>query len=278
MPLKIAVTGKGGVGKTTVAAILASLYAKEGRKVLAVDADPASSLMSALGVSEELKTRVVPLSGMLDLIEERTGARPGEASGGLFALNPKVDDLVERYAVRADQGVEVMVLGTISAPGAGCFCPESALLKALLQHLVLEDDRVVVVDMEAGLEHLGRSTLQGIDVLLVVVEPGQRSVGTAERIAAMARELGVRRVLAVLNKVSRRQQEEEVRGLLVASDLECLSSIPFDARLVEADLSGLSSTESGAELVIAAIASLKAAIDERVSAPEPPPLKDVARR
>jgi CO dehydrogenase maturation factor len=189
-----------------------------------------------------------------------------------------VDDLVERYAVQADHGVEVMVLGTISAPGTGCFCPESALLKALLQHLVLEVDRVVVIDMEAGLEHLGRSTLQGVDVLLVVVEPGRRSVETAERIAAMARELGIRRVLAVLNKVSSPRQEAEVRDLLLASGLECPSSIPFDARLVEADLAGIPSRESGANEVIAAIEALKEVIEERVSAADPLPLKVATRR
>ena len=126
MPLKIAVSGKGGVGKTTVAAMLASMYAKDGMNVVAVDADPASSLPAALGVPEGVRKNIVPLSDMLDVIEERTGSRPGESYGSMFSLNPKVDDLVDRYGVRGIDGVTVMVLGTIKAPGSGCFCPESA--------------------------------------------------------------------------------------------------------------------------------------------------------
>jgi len=156
MSLKIAVSGKGGVGKTTVAAVLASLYAREGKKVVAVDADPASSLPAALGVPEQQRKGIVPLSQMLDLIEERTGARPGETPS-FFSLNPRVDDLVERYAVRGEGDIDILVLGTIQAPGSGCFCPESALLKGLLRHLILEDQHVVVINLEAGLEHLGRS-------------------------------------------------------------------------------------------------------------------------
>jgi CO dehydrogenase maturation factor len=266
MPLKIAVSGKGGVGKTTVAAMLAALYSRAGRRVIAVDADPASSLMSAVGVPEAIREGVVPLSSMLDLIAERTGARPGEAPGGMFILNPRVEDLVDRYALQGKDGVEVLVLGTISSPGTGCFCPENALLRSLLAHLVLEDDHLVVIDMEAGLEHLGRSTLQAVDLLLVVVEPGRRSVDTAARVAGMARELGVGKVFAVLNKVTSPWQEEQLRGLLDRAGLECLVALPMDQRLVEADLAGTPSMDSGAEAVIGAAERLRSEIDERTAA------------
>lgn len=263
MPLKVAVTGKGGVGKTTVAAVLASLLAMDGREVLAVDADPASSLPAALGVPEAERADIIPLSQMLDLIEERTGMRPGAGPGGLYALNPRVDDIAERYAVRCAHGVRLLVLGTIKAPGSGCFCPESSLLKALLRHLVLDDQHVLVLDMEAGLEHLGRSTVQGVDVLLVVVEPGRRSVDTALRIEGMAKELGVEKVCAVLNKISSPAQEEELLRLLRVSSLEAIASVPYDARLVQADLEGRPAMESGARDVLDAIAALKEEVVRR---------------
>ena len=263
MALKIAVSGKGGVGKTTVAAVLASLYAQEGWKVIAVDADPASSLPAALGVPEDVRGSIVPLSQMLDLIEDRTGARPGTAAG-MFTLNPKVDDLVGRYAVEGRDGVDIIVLGTIKAPGTGCFCPESALLKNLLRYLVLEDDHLIILDLEAGLEHLGRSTSQSMDVMLIVVEPGRRSVDTALRIASMARELEVRNVLAVLNKVATPQQEEELRRLLDEGGLECMASIPYDAELIEADLAGRCSMDCDSHPVMGALAALKDSIDLRI--------------
>lgn len=238
MALKIAVSGKGGVGKTTVAASLALQYAREGMDVVAVDADPASSLPVALGVPEEVRNGITPLSDMLDLIEERTGVRPGEGYGGMFSLNPKVDDLVDRFAVQGMEGVKVMVLGTIKAPGSGCFCPESALLKNLMNHLVLDRENVVILDMEAGLEHLGRSTVRDVDVLLVIVEPGRRSVETAVRIADMASSLGVGSVLAVLNKVHDDAQQQELRSLVEKEGLQVAAVIRHDGGLVAADLAG----------------------------------------
>ncbi|MDN5358084.1 MAG: dehydrogenase maturation factor [Candidatus Methanomethylophilaceae archaeon] len=251
MPLKIAVSGKGGVGKTTVAALLASQYAREGMDVIAVDADPASSLPAALGVPYEVRKNIVPLSEMLDVIEERTGVRPGESYGRMFSLNPKVDDLVDKYAVSGVENVQVMVLGTIKAPGSGCFCPESALLKNLMSYLVLDDQHVVILDMEAGLEHLGRSTVRSVDVLLVVVEPGLRSVETAMRIADMACSLGIGKVLAVLNKVSDNAQENEIRSLLDGSNVEVAAAIYYDQEFVSADLAGRPTSSPSAEKAIA---------------------------
>lgn len=261
MPLKIAVSGKGGVGKTTVAALLALQYARDGMDVVAVDADPASSLPAALGVPQEMRKDIVPLSEMLDVIEERTGARPGESYGSMFSLNPKVDDLVDKYAVQGNEGVRVMVLGTVKAPGSGCFCPESALLKNLMSHLVLDKEHVVILDMEAGLEHLGRSTVRSVDVLLVVVEPGRRSVETAIRIADMARSLGIGNVLAVLNKVGDDAQGNELLSLLDEGGIEAAAVIHHDKALVSADLAGRPTSSPGAE---GAIASLR----KRIGVPQ----------
>ncbi len=250
MPLKIAVSGKGGVGKTTIAALLASQYAREGMNVVAVDADPASSLPVALGVPYEVRKNIIPLSDMLDIIEDRTGVRPGESYGRMFSLNPKVNDLVDKYAVLGTENVQVMVLGTIKEPGSGCFCPESALLKSLMSHLILDDEHVVILDMEAGLEHLGRSTVRSVDVLLVVVEPGRRSVETAIRIADMARSLGIEKVLAVLNKVSDDIQEGELRSMLDDGNIKVATVIYHDPDLISADLAGRPTSSSSAEKAI----------------------------
>ena len=237
--MKIAVAGKGGVGKTTVAAMLARIYARQGRKVIAIDADPATSLASGLGVSRSERDAIKPLSGMLDLIEERSGARPGASYGGMFKLNPKVDDLVDTYGVRAMDGVTLLVLGTIETPGSGCFCPESTLLKALMSH-VLSGEEVVIMDMEAGLEHLGRSTARNVDVMLIVVEPGMRSVDTAVTIARMAKEIGVHKILVVLNKATSENEEALVAKELKKNQLVLIATIPNSNLIKGADLLGVS--------------------------------------
>lgn len=237
--MKIAVAGKGGVGKTTIAAMLARLYARQGSKVIAIDADPATSLASALGVPKNDRESITPLSGMLDLIEERTGARPGSSYGGMFKLNPKVDDIVDQYGVSGPDGVTLLVLGTIETPGSGCFCPESSLLKALMSH-VLSGEEVVIMDMEAGLEHLGRSTAKNVDVMLIVVEPGMRSVDTATTIARMAREIGVGNVFIILNKCSSENEEALVAKELKKQQLVLIATLPSSNAIKGADLLGVS--------------------------------------
>ncbi|MFP4169722.1 MAG: P-loop NTPase [Methanomassiliicoccales archaeon] len=262
MALKVAVSGKGGVGKTTLTGLLARLFGREGDSVLVLDADPASNLASAVGVSRETSSHLTPLSSMLDMIEERTGVKPGESYGGMFKLNPKVDDLADRFAVEGKDNVRLLVLGTIRSGGSGCFCPESSLLKSLLKHLVLEKDEFLFMDMEAGLEHLGRASSRNMDLMIVVVEPGMRSLETAAKIRDMAAEIGIDRVGAVLNKASPGDQEvvsEELDRL----GMELLATIPYNRKLVEADLKGVSPMDiDGADDVIEAIAGIKERIVE----------------
>ena len=230
--MKIAVSGKGGVGKTTFAALLCRELKSRGFKVLAVDADPVASLGAALGFPEPDK--ITPISEMKDLIAERTGAKPGSI-GGYFRLNPRVDDIPENFC-REQNGIRLVVMGTVKAGGAGCICPESALLRALLQHLILERDEAVIIDMEAGVEHLGRATAGSVDRMLIVVEPGQRSLTAARMIRKLAGDIGLSRIGIVANKVRGETDLEVIKNSL--PEFELLGWLPLDPAVIEADLAG----------------------------------------
>jgi len=234
--VKLAVSGKGGVGKTTVIAAVAHLLAQQGRDVFAIDADPAANLAQALG--DQGGDPITPLAHMRELISERTGA-PLEGYGQFFKLNPHVDDIPDTYSREID-GIRLLVLGAIHKPGGGCYCPENVFLKSLLGHLVLRRNEVVLIDLEAGIEHLGRATTQGIDAMLVVVEPSLRSLSTEKEIAALAREMGVERVVAVANKVTTERQKELIlRELSDADPSVSVGAFVGDhEELREADLTG----------------------------------------
>lgn len=258
MPQKIAVSGKGGVGKTTVAGILARLLGKEGAKVLVIDADPDSNLASAIGVPRDKREGIIPLSQMFDLIEERTGARPGQSFGGIFKLNPKVDDLEQKFGIEGKDGVKLLVLGTISSGGGGCFCPENSLLRALLRHVLFEKEGYVIIDMEAGIEHLGRGTAKNVDVLIVVVEPGLRSVETAARIKSLAGDIEIKKIVAVLNKVSNKEEEGLIRRELEKIAIPLGGVIPYNKEVISSDLIGVSPLDlEGNADVIKAVSELK---------------------
>jgi CO dehydrogenase maturation factor len=231
--MKIAVSGKGGVGKTLLAALLSKTFAESGYSVIAIDADPDANLAATLGFPHP--ESITPISEMKDLIEERTGARPGEPAP-YFKMNPKVDDIPEKFAVKLD-GIRLMRMGGLKRGGGGCYCPENALLRTLIAHLLVARNEVVILDMEAGIEHLGRGTASAVDKLIVVVEPGRRSIETAFSIKKLAGELGLRSLAAVGNKV-RSQSDKE---FLISSlpGFEFLGFIPFDQSIVDADLANL---------------------------------------
>lgn len=231
--MKIAVSGKGGVGKTTLAAFLARWFGSKGLSVLAIDADPDSNLANALGCPQA--DSVTPIAEMKDLIYERTEAMPG-GFGGFFKMNPKVDDIPDKIALPCGDNVRLMVMGGVKKGGMGCVCPESVLLKNLVHHLVLRRGEAVIMDMEAGIEHLGRGTARGVTAFIVVVEPGKRSVETAYRIRELARDIGLDRVFIVGNKIRSERDKRFLKEKL--GDFTFLGFIPYDEALIEADMRG----------------------------------------
>jgi len=202
--MKIAVSGKGGTGKTTVAGILAWYFQKDGYQVLAVDADPDANLASAIGIPAEQARLIVPISHQRQFIKERTGANPKQF-GQLFKINPEVKDIPDRFCINFE-GIKLLVMGAIQKGGGGCACPENTLLRSLLSEIILNRNEVVIVDMEAGIEHLGRATSQSINKMLIIVEPGSRSVSTAKMIMKLAKEIGVKSFGIVGNKIQDEQQ------------------------------------------------------------------------
>jgi CO dehydrogenase maturation factor len=231
MSMKLAIAGKGGVGKTTLSVFLAKYLAGQGEEVILIDADPDANAAAALGVDGSVE--IPPIVELKELIEERTGAKAG--AGQFFSLNPRVDDIPDRYAVQVD-GVKLLRMGRLRKGGTGCLCPENAFLRALVTHLVFQKDQVVILDMEAGIEHLGRATAQGVDMMLVVVEPGQRSLQTALAVAELAGDIGLANVAVVINKYTSDEQCQQIERCI--SPLPLVGRIPYDGAIADSDLVG----------------------------------------
>ncbi len=230
--MKIAVSGKGGVGKTTITALLAHLLAQD-NQVSVVDADPNLNVAVALGIPALQAAKLIPLADMKELIQERVGAK----GGGFFKLNPKTDDIAEKISI-THNGIRLLVMGTITQGGAGCACGENVLLRSFLSHLLLEEREVVLIDMEAGLEHLGRSTIQAVDVLLVVVEPGQRSIDVAKRIKKLAADIGLKKTLIVGNKINSPEDAQLIEQNFPPEEI--LDFITYSPEILTADRKGIS--------------------------------------
>jgi CO dehydrogenase maturation factor len=243
LEMKIAVSGKGGVGKTMLASLLSTILTQSGYSVLAIDADPNATLATALGFPHP--ERITPISEMRDLIEERTGARPGQTAS-YFKLNPRVDDIPEKYWVEHN-GIKLMVMGRLKKGGSGCYCPENALLEALVAHILLRRDEVVIIDMEAGVEHLGRATARAVDKMIIVVEPGKGSIETAYRIRELAKDIGLKNIAVVANKI----RSEQDRNFLISAmpDFEFLGFIPYDQSIIEAGLGNFPLINSSPEVI-----------------------------
>lgn len=231
--MKLAISGKGGVGKSTLSAALALLMVRRGMRVLAVDADPDANLAGMLGIPEETQKRIVTVAGQADLVEERTGAKVKEY-GQIFKLNPEVSDILDNYAVN-HEGVALLVLGAVSRGGAGCACPENVLIRALVTDLILCKEDAVIMDMEAGVEHLGRATARGVHTMIVVLEPGQSAIESTRRIIRLAGEIGLDKILLVANKVTGAADEQFIREAF--PDYELIGVVPYTEDLRRVHLS-----------------------------------------
>ena len=236
--MKLAISGKGGVGKTMLSALLSKAFAQQGYSVLAIDADPDTNLASALGFPHP--DEIIPISEMKELVEERTGAKGGQ-SGSFFKLNPDVSDIPEKYARKID-GIRLMVMGKVKPGGSGCYCGENTLLQALMAHLLVARNEVVILDMAAGIEHLGRATAKAVDKFIIVVEPGRKSVETAQRIKQLARDIGVTNIAAVGNKVRGTTDADFLKSSL--PDFEFLGFIPYDPLITDAEISNSAPLEA----------------------------------
>ncbi len=255
--MKIGVSGKGGVGKTSFVSILARVLAGQGRTVLAVDADPAQNLGQGLGFPPELYNSITPVAELKELISQRTETNPAVPTG-YFKFNPKVDDIPEKYWAEHD-GVRLLRIGTIQAAGTGCACPENTLLKNLMHHIVVERDETVILDMEAGLEHLGRGTTGGMDALVIVIEPGQKSLELAGRIDKLATGLGIKRIVFVGNKVAAPADETAIRSAVPADRL--IGFIPYDAGIRESDLRGTPTFTAASPAAIQAVTDIASRLE-----------------
>jgi CO dehydrogenase maturation factor len=231
--LKVAVAGKGGVGKTLIAGTLSRFLARDEYRVLAIDADPAMNLAYALGITFDAVCKIVPLTENEELIRERTGVKPGTGFGAFFSLTPTVDDIAEKYGIIGPDNVRLLVMGTVRSGGSGCMCPANALIRALIRHITLERKDAVIMD--AGLEHLGRATVRGFNALLCVVEPGAQSIETAMKIKRLASDIGVKEILAVGNKATSQEDRKFIEQSLKEADLELACIIPFDQSILRAD-------------------------------------------
>ncbi|HBG5344567.1 TPA: AAA family ATPase [Clostridioides difficile] len=238
--MKIAITGKGGVGKTTFSSMLSRMFAEDGYRVVAVDADPDANLALALGFPKEVYESIVPISEMKKLVSDRTAASVG-SFGKMFKMNPKVDDIPENFC-KEYNGVRLLTLGTVDSGGTGCVCPEHVLLKRLCSHLILQNKDVVVMDMEAGIEHLGRGTAQGVDAFIVVVEPGERSLQTYRKVKKLGHDIGVNKVFVVGNKIRNKEDEEFIIQNL--EDGESLGFIYYNQDVIDSDRANQSPYDS----------------------------------
>jgi CO dehydrogenase maturation factor len=232
--MKIAVCGKGGVGKTFIAGSLAGIFAGAGRPVIAIDADSSPNLAANLGLTLEDISGIRPVAENEDLIRVKTATD----HPGVFRLSFTVDDIITRYGVPTPSGANLLVMGTVKAMGSGCTCPAHSVVKALMRHMVVERDEIVILDMEAGIEHLGRGTVEHVDVLLAVADANQKSLAIAATICQMVQGSKIPVIGLVANRIATLQQQEIVRSFAQERHIPILGTIPYDPGVADAGMTG----------------------------------------
>ncbi len=252
--MKIAVSGKGGVGKTLVAGALSCYFAREGLKTIAIDADPSPNLALTLGLTLEMARKILPISANQELVQSKTNT----GVSGVYRLSFTVDDIIKNYSVQTPCNVNLIVMGTVSSMGSGCTCPANAVIRALLRHLVVERDEAVLLDMEAGVEHLGRGTATHVDTMLIVVDASIKSLETAKYIHKLANEAGIKQALLLGNKVANTVQRNVIAKYAEENHLQILDFVPLDQQVMEAEMQRETPLKYGKSLAVQAIEDLGA--------------------
>ncbi len=211
---RVVVTGKGGVGKTTVSAILSHLFAQDGYKVLAVDEDPQMNLPYAIGIEKEIAKNIVPLSHNMDYIEEKTGARPGTSWGLFLNLTPDISDVIDKFGVKATDNIDILVMGTVVQAATGCLCPENALLDAVMKYVSLREKEIIIMDTQAGVEHFGRALAKGFKHCVVVTDHTFNAMDVAKHTARLAKQIGIENIYLLVNKIRKERDMEKAMGYI----------------------------------------------------------------
>jgi len=232
--MKIAVSGKGGVGKTLISGVLAEFFANKGFTVLAIDADPTPNLALTLGIPAEGANRIVPISENTSLIESKTRT----SVPGVYNLAFTVEDIIEQFSVKTPFHVNLLVMGTVRNAGGGCMCPANSVIRALLHHLLVERKEVVVTDMEAGVEHMGRGTAEHVDTMLIVTDSSMKSMEIAKKLYVLTKDLGIKRTFIVGNKVANSEEGKLIENFTSKNRMPLLGLIPYDEKILKADMGG----------------------------------------
>jgi len=232
--MKIAVSGKGGVGKTLIAGVLAQFFVSKGSTVLAIDADPSPNLALTLGIPAEEASKIVPISENTPLIESKT--QTGVL--GVYRLSFTVEDIIEQFSVQTPYGVGLLVMGTVRNAGGGCMCPANTVIRALLHHLLVKRKEAVVTDMEAGVEHMGRGTAEHVDTMLIVTDSSLKSMETAKKLYVLSKDFGIKRAFIVGNKVANSEEGRLIENFASKNGIQLLGLIPYDENILKADMNG----------------------------------------